>query len=251
MVRHSSGLNSASDAGPLELARHAFAFPLRRFGQERADENQRNRRDDAGDERVTPGFVTAVNRRQIERDLGGEHVHRADEQAAERRERLRVAEHFFALIAVGEQFRQPRHGGDEFHAHADEHEAAEHQQLRQRRGIARREGRERIKQNAERQHAPATEPVGEITAEQTEHAARDGRDEEQRARPLHVLSARSQSAAASAAGMPPSPALDQRRAQRGDGRLDDERQHQQLVDVERKADGGDDADEPLRAGEAK
>ena len=44
----------------------------------------------------------------------------------------------------------------------------------------------RVEQDAEGQHAPAAEQVGEIAAEQAEHAAGDRRHEEQRARPLHV-----------------------------------------------------------------
>ena len=40
-------------------------------------------------------------------------------------------------------------------------------------------------------------------------------------------------------------------AERGEGGLDDEWQHEQLVDVERKADGGDGADEPLSAAQAE
>ena len=39
--------------------------------------------------------------------------------------------------------------------------------------------------------------------------------------------------------------LNEWRAEGGDGRLDDEWKHQQLVDIERESDGGDNADQPL------
>ena len=96
---------------------------------------------------------------------------RGDEQPAERRERLGVAEHALALLVLGKQLRQPRHRRDELHADADEDQAAEHEQLRQRRRKPGRAGRKRIEQDAEGQHAPAPQAVREIAAEQAEHAA--------------------------------------------------------------------------------
>jgi hypothetical protein len=44
--------------------------------------------------------VAAVNRGQMQSDVRGEHIHRADKQAAKRRERLREAEDFFPLITI-------------------------------------------------------------------------------------------------------------------------------------------------------
>ena len=44
-------------------------------------------------------------------------------------ERLRVAEHRLPLLRIGEQFRQPRDGGDEFDADADERHGPEEQQF--------------------------------------------------------------------------------------------------------------------------
>ena len=61
----------------------------------------------------------------------GQAVGAADQQAADRRERLRVAEHGFALLRIGEELREPRHRRHELDADADECRAAQDQQLRQ------------------------------------------------------------------------------------------------------------------------
>ena len=95
-------------------------------------------------------------------------------------------------------------------------------------GEAREKRGERVDQDAVGQHAPAAEPVGEIAAEQPEDAAGERRNVEQ----------------------PADPHLKLRRSGRGARQLQqrgphDERQHQDFVDVEREADGGDGADQPL------
>ena len=86
----------------------------------------------------------------------------------------------------------------------------------------------RVEQDAPRQHAAAAEAIGEVAAEQAEDAAADRRHVEQQ----------------------PDPVVDTRgcraRARRvRSAPADDQRQHQQLVGVEREADRGNDADEPL------
>ena len=131
MARHSSRAEQGEDAGAFELAGLAFALPLGGLGQERPDQDQRDGRDHPRNQRVTPGLVSTVDRRQIERNLRRQHIHRAHEQPAKGRERLGITEHLLALIPVREQLRQPRHGGHELDAHADEHQATKHQQLRQ------------------------------------------------------------------------------------------------------------------------
>ena len=85
-----------------------------------------------------------------------------------------------------------------------------------------------INQDAVGQHAPPAEPIGEIPAEQAENASRKRRDVEQPAHP-HLKLRRAGRRACQ---------LQQRRP-------DDERQHQDFVDVEGESDGGDGADQPL------
>ena len=131
VVRRSAGANSSAMLGRFSVPAAFFSLPDRRLRQERPDEDQRDRRDDAGHQRVAPGRVRFVDRtpkrrarqvRRIRRRTGRWH---RDQQPADRRERLRVAEHFLALLRFGEQLRQPRDRGDELDAHADEDEAAQ------------------------------------------------------------------------------------------------------------------------------
>ena len=107
-------------------------------------------------------------------------------------------------------------------------EAAQDQQHLDRGREPGQERRERVDQDAVGQHAAAAEAVGQVAAEQAEDAAGERRDVEQ----------------------PPDPHLELGRAGHGAGQLEqrrphDQRQHQEFVDVEREADRGDGADQPL------
>jgi hypothetical protein len=133
--------------------------------------------------------VAAVDGRQAGGDGGRGDVGHGDQDAADRRERLGVAEDLLALVGVLEQLGEPRHGGDELDADADEHRAAQHQQLLERGDEAGGERREGVEQDAEGQHPAPAQEVGEVAAEQAEHAADHRRDEEQRPCPADVLGA--------------------------------------------------------------
>jgi hypothetical protein len=150
------------------------------------------------------------------------------------------------LLVIREQFRQPRHRGHELHANPDEHQAAQHQQLPQRRGKTGAQGGKRIQEDAEGQHPASPENIGQVSSQQSEHAARKRRHEEQQPRPEDVVLAAGREAChrlrPRLAGL--DQCIHQGRAQRGDRRLDDQRQHQELVDVEREPDRRDRAHEP-------
>jgi hypothetical protein len=78
----------------------------------------------------------AADRRQVRRVRDTESIGGRDHQPAERRKRLRIPEHAFALVWLREQLRQPGDGGDELDTDADEDETAKHEQHLDRRGIA-------------------------------------------------------------------------------------------------------------------
>ena len=151
-----------------------------------------------------------------------------DQDAADRRERLRVAQDGLAPFRVGKQLGQPGNGGDELDTDADEGGAAEEQQPPDRGGVARGTGGAGVEQDAPDEDAPAAEEVGQIAADQPEYAAGHRRDPEEHADPVVER------------GRPGDGA-----GQLHEGRPRDERQHQNLVDVEREADGGNRADHPL------
>ena len=126
------------------------------------------------------------------------------------------------------KFRKPRHGGDELDANADKRQTSKRDELPNRGAEARGKDREGVEHDAPDEHAPASEPIGQIAAKQSKNAAGDRGDPEQHANPLVVRG----------------------RAWRGvdkfaQRRRDDERQHQHDVRVERETDRGDCADEPL------
>ena len=75
----------------------------------------------------------------------------------------------------------------ELDAHADKHQAAEEQEHAEARRETGCERGERVEQNTPGEHAASAETIGEITAEQTEDAARDGRHIEQNAEPSSEL----------------------------------------------------------------
>jgi hypothetical protein len=107
------------------------------------------------------------------------------------------------------------------------------QQRADRGDQSRRQSRKGVQQDAPHQHAAAAQAVGKISAQQAEDAARHRGDVEQQAHPV----------------------IEVRRARLhlGDlhqGRPHDQRQDQQGVGIEREADGGHGADDPLHWGEA-
>ena len=232
---HERRAEQLAKARPPERAGPLLLRPHRALRQERPDEDQGQRGDHAGDERVAPGLVAVMDRRQKIGEPCGQHVGRAHEQTAERREGLRPAEHPLPLLPIRKQFREPGHGRHELDAHADEHQATKEEQLWQRRGEAGGQRREGVEQDAEREHPPPAEQVGEIAADEAEHAAGDRGHEEERPGPLRV---------GGRAGHEQWRALGRHAAERREGRLDDQRQHQEFVDVEREPDRRDRADEP-------
>ena len=167
-----------ADARPPERAGTLLLSPYGALRQEGTNENQRQGGDHAGDQRVPPGFVASLDHRQHVGEPGGEHVGRAHQQAAERREGLRPAEHPLPLLAVWKELGQPGDRRHKLHAHADEDQAAAEQQEWQRRDKPCGEGREGVEQDAVGEHPPAAEQIREVAAEQTKHAAGEGRHEE-------------------------------------------------------------------------
>ena len=136
---------------------------------------------------------------------------------------------------IGEELRQPGHGGDKLDAHPDEHEAAADQQHRQARGKPGRQGGEGIEENAESEDEAPAEQVGEVAPQEAEDAADERRNEEQRPRPADV---------GRRAGNEIRHPFRAHAAERGERRLDDQWKHQQLIDIECEADCRDRADEP-------
>ena len=183
------GAEEFADAGTLERARRLLLGPDGALGQERPDQDQRQCGNHAGDERVAPGIMATLDRGKDVGKPSGQHICRTHEQATERREGLRPAKHTLTLLTVGKQFGQPGHRRDELHAHPDEYETAEEEQLRKRCGEARCQRGKGIEQDAECEHPPPPEQVGEITADQPEDSTRDRGHEEQCPCPAHVARA--------------------------------------------------------------
>src|SRR4029450_8370179 len=91
---------------------------------------------------------------------------------------------------------------------------------------------ERVEQDAPYEHAPSPEAIGEVAAEQAEGAAEDRRHPEEHPDPeIEIGHARL------VAG------------ELADGGPDDERGHQDFVDVEGEAESGNGADQPLQGSE--
>ena len=97
-----------------------------------------------------------------------------DHHATEQSEGLCVSDDALALNGIVEQLREPRDCGDELHAHADERAAAPEEQPVDRRRESGRERGERVDQDAPHEHARVAEEVGEVPADESEDAARDG-----------------------------------------------------------------------------
>ncbi len=152
-----------------------------------------------------------------------------NEQPADRRERLRVAEHCFTLPGIGKQLRQPGDGSDEFHADADERGAAKDKQHQRAGAEPSSQCRKGIQQDAPGKHPSSAEAVGQIAAQEPERPA-------------------AQSAPPHDVGVPRQDLLKSRFGEWIDleqlrqGRLGNQRHHEQLIDVKCKPDGRDDAD---------
>ena len=220
------------EAGAFEETGGAFGFPDRGFREERPDDDERDGWDEAGDERVAPCLVVAVDGGEGGGGGDAPFVDGGDEEATEGGEGLGEAEDLFLLFFVGEEFSEPCDGGDEFDADADEDAAAEGEEHGEAGGVAGGAGTECVEEDAPCEDAAAAEAVGEPAAEEAEDAAGDGGDEEEETGPFLVFRG-----------------ADGELAEREKGGLDDQGQHEEFVDVEREADAGDDADEPLSGGE--
>ena len=144
------------------------------------------------------------------------------------------AEHFFALFGLREDLGQPSHGGHEFHTNTHEDKTAANEELRQTGRKSGSEGPEGIDEDAPGQDAAATEFVRQPPPQETEDAACQRGDKKEVSSPIaKCRRARHQAPQAEQCW------------------LDDQRKHEQLVDIEGKADGSDDANEPLGAGHGK
>ena len=95
------------------------------------------------------------------------------------------------------------------------------------RRMPRRKRRQRVNHNAPSKHPPAAQPIGQISAQQSKNSTRHRRHKEQHPRPKRKLFAAR---------------LDAKLHQR---RPKNQRQHQQFIDIERKPDRRNDADQPL------
>lgn len=225
-------LEEFQDARTLQLARLLLLCPQRRLGQERADDHQRNGGDQAGDQRVPPGFVAAVDGREGLSVGHGKVIRAGHHEPADRTECLRPAQRGLALLGRREEFGEPGDRGDELDGDSDERGAAEEQQHFRARREARRPGGKAVQQDAPHQDRTPPQAVGQPPPEQAEYAAEYSRNVEEQADPLIELRR---------------PRPDVRQLQQS--RTNDQRQHQEFIDVERKAQRCDAADQPLRSGE--
>ena len=98
-------------------------------------------------------------------------VERRHEKAADRRKRLRVADHLFAAPGIVEKFRKPRHGCDEFHADADEDAAPQNKKHLHRSGESGQERGNRVKQDAVGQDPAASKHIRQVAAQHSDDAA--------------------------------------------------------------------------------
>jgi hypothetical protein len=173
------GENRAAMLARLSVPDFFFSAQMRAFGQEGPDDDERQRRDHAGNERVAPGGVVAVDGRQGTGELNGEEVGPGDQKSAERGERLGVAKHGFPALGIGEEFGKPGDRGNKLNADADERGGAQEQQHRQRGREPGGEGREGVQQDRPDEDAAAAEAVRQVAAIEAEQAAGDGGNPEQ------------------------------------------------------------------------
>jgi hypothetical protein len=136
---------------------------------------------------------------------------------------------------IREQFGQPCHRRNKLHTNTDKHAAAKEQQLIQACGKSGCTGTERVKQNAPGENTAATKSVRQVPACQTEHTTGDGWHKEQSSGPTDIhWPARC-----------PVLRRSNLRVQIGNRGFDNQRQHQQFINIERKANGRNNTDEPL------
>ena len=112
-----------SDRRPLERAGGFLRTPGRRVRKKRSDQNERDRGNHTGHQRVAPRFVRSVNRGETGAIRDDEIVRTGDHDAAERSTGLRVADNGFALFRFRKQLRQPGDRCNELHADAHERAA--------------------------------------------------------------------------------------------------------------------------------
>ena len=173
-----------------------------------------------------------MNGGEIPRVGNAEPVGHGDQQTANGRKGLCVAQHLFPLLRIGKQLRQPSHGCDEFHTDTHKHEAAEEQQHLGARRIPGRKRRKGIEEDAPCQHTATTQPVRQISSEKAKHPTRQRRDVEQLAHPGAELRR---------SGRRPDQLLKSRPHDQGE--------HQQFVNIKSKTDRSNEADQPLGTGE--
>ena len=246
VVLRRPGRRTAIEAGAFEAAGGAFGGPDGGLGEEGADEDERDGGDDAGHERVPPR--ASCPPRMAGREWAQAAMPRlaqdGEHDAADGAERLGVAEDFFAaFLCLGESSAGC--------ATAATNSTQTPMKMRQRqkrssgRVVAnrrRRAGRQRVEKDGPGEDAASAQEVGEVAAQEAEGSAdvrRGRRRVESLAQWEKFSPVGSQESGRCARGM-----------EGGDGGLDDEREHQQLVGVKEEADAGDEADEPLHGSES-
>ena len=194
-----------------------------------------------------------MNRRKAHRDFSGQNIHPGNQQSTERRKGLSPSQHFFALLMIWKQFREPCDSRNKLHTHTDEHTAAEEQEVIESGRKSGGTSSKGIKQNAEGQHAATTESVSQPATPKSKNSAGKGWHEEQHTSPLHIVDAARQPESHCRGLCHPGlhGLFNQRRAERGHRGFDNERQHQQLINIKSKADRSDRANKPLDGSQSK
>ena len=164
----------------------------------------------------------------------GDHpgVDASDHQSTNGGESLRPPENLFLLSPIRKQLGQPGDGRDEFHTHTNEGCGAKEHKLPHRRAHCGEGGRKRIQGDAACKNRPPPEAIGEPSAQKTENTSA------QRGDPKHLAQ----------------PFGDQRIVHRKlkqlrHRRTTDQREHQQLIRVERESDDRDEDDQPGSQGQ--
>src|SRR5229473_2359928 len=211
-------MEKLENARPLQRSISLLLFPDGRFGQKRADQNQRNSRKKSRYGRVTPRLVTSMDRGQAMTIRYGEIISTADQQPARGCECLRISDHSFPSLPFRKKLGKPGGGRNKFDRDTDESPTAEDQHLQGGARIGRGKSGKAEQQYAPEQHAAAAQSIDQIPAEQTEDAPSDGGDIKEHADPM----------------------IEDRTARFGGEQLaqsrpDNQRQHQEFVRVERKS----------------
>ena len=190
---------------------------------------------DSGQKEITPGrrFRCAkrhghIKVRQVLCVRHDPEVHGGDQHSTERSKQLCDAEPFFTLGFVRKDFCDPRDGRDKLNADADERAAPPKDERFERLTKRSCDGRERVDQDSQRHHELASETIDKPSSQEAKHAAAKGAIPEQFAHPVWT---------------PPDCSAEPEQLR--DRRRSDQRRHQQLVGIEKKADTCDDDDQPL------